>query len=181
MRFTTSTFIVIVTVGSLLTPVAARQQPAPPAPVTQSGDPLAADLLRDWEAQKNRMVALAEAMPADKYEFKATPEQRTFGEQLLHLAEAHVSMLKPLDGAGKVPAPTIAKSHAREDVVKSLAAAYDYGRAVIQAFDGPAHQVGAKTTRARTVWAAMGNAMNHYGQCVVYLRLNGVVPPASRR
>jgi uncharacterized damage-inducible protein DinB len=36
-------------------------------------------------------------------------------------------------------------------------------------------------SKARGVWAAMNNAMNHYGQCVVYLRLNGIVPPASRR
>ena len=149
----------------------------------QSTPGLASDLARDWSAQKTRLVDLAEAMPADKYEFKATPAQRSYAEQLLHLAEAHVSMLKRLDPKGAVPAPTLSKDHSRDAVVRSLAAAYDYGLSVITsdpARDWAAAQ-GDGPSPARTVWAAMNNASNHYGQCVVYLRLNGIVPPASRR
>jgi uncharacterized damage-inducible protein DinB len=149
----------------------------------QASPGIAADLERDWRAQKQRMVDLAEAMPADKYDFKATPAQRTFAEQLLHLADAHVAMLKRLDPAGTVPAPTLSKDHAREAVVRSLSAAYDYGLAVITS--DPARNWAAavddQPSPARAVWAAMNNASNHYGQCVVYLRLNGIVPPASRR
>lgn len=145
---------------------------------------IAADLERDWGAQKQRLVNLAEAMPADKYAFKATPEQRTFAEQLLHLAEAHVAMLKRLDPEGTVEAPVLTKEDSREAVVRSLSAAYDYGLAVLKS--DPARAWGSpaqpdQPSPARTVWAAMNNAANHYGQCVVYLRLNGIVPPASRR
>ena len=144
---------------------------------------LAADLEKDWTAQKARMVALAEAMPADKYEFKATPPQRTYAEQLLHLAEAHVGMFKRLDAAGKVTAPTLGKDHGREAVIKAVTDSYDYGLAVIKADparDWTAAAAGGNTA-ARTVWSAMNLASNHYGQLVVYLRLNGIVPPASRR
>jgi hypothetical protein len=144
---------------------------------------LAADLEKDWTAQKARMVALAEAMPADKYEFKATPPQRTYAEQLLHLAEAHVGMFKRLDAAGKITPPTLGKDHGREAVIKAVTDSYDYGLAVIKA--DPARDWTAATpagnTAARTVWSAMNLASNHYGQLVVYLRLNGIVPPASRR
>ena len=144
---------------------------------------LAADLEKDWSAQKARMVALAEAMPADKYEFKATPPQRSYAEQLLHLAEAHVGMFKRLDAAGKITPPTLGKDHGREAVVKAVTDSYDYGLAVIKA--DPARDWTAATpagnTAARTVWSAMNLASNHYGQLVVYLRLNGIVPPASRR
>ena len=147
------------------------------------GSALAADLEKDWTAQKARMVALAEAMPADKYEFKATPPQRTYGEQLLHLAEAHVGMFKRLDTAGKVPPPALGKDHSRDAVIKAVTAAYDYGLAVIKG--DPARDWTAAapsgTTAARTVWSAMNLASNHYGQLVVYLRLNDIVPPASRR
>lgn len=146
----------------------------------QPADQIAADLASDWAAQKTRMVALAEAMPADKYDFKATPEQRTFGEQLLHLAQAHLRVLKPLDPAGKVPPPAIGEAHDRDSVVKAVGATYDYGQKVIEAA-GPLTEKAGERSRARAVWAAMLNAMNHYGQCVVYLRLNGIVPPASRR
>lgn len=145
---------------------------------------LAADLEKDWSAQKDRIVALAEAMPAEKYEVKATPPQRTYGEQLMHLAEANVRLLKALDPAGAVPVPTLPQGHAKADVVQAVTAAYDYGAAVLNAeranlLNKPA-SAGRFSTRARAVWAAMSNAMDHYGQCVVYLRLNGIVPPASR-
>jgi hypothetical protein len=88
-------------------------------------------------------------------------------------------MLKALDPAGKVPAPTLGQAHDRDSVVKAVAASYDYGQKVIEAA-GPLGETAGERSRARSVWAAMLNAMNHYGQCVVYLRLNGVVPPASR-
>ena len=145
-----------------------------------AADPLAADLMKDWSDQKSRMMALAEAMPAEKYEFKATPPQRTFGEQLHHLAEAHVRMFKALDPQSTVPAPNLSADHGKAAVMKSLGEAYDYGAAVLKAQQGSLAQSGGRNSKARTVWAAMGNAMNHYGQCVVYLRLNNIVPPASR-
>jgi uncharacterized damage-inducible protein DinB len=177
MRTTLCSTLLVTTLT--LAPLGAWQTPTPQS--AAGADALAADIAKDWEAQKARMVAVAEAMPAEKYTFKTTPEQRTFGNQLLHLAQAHVRMLKPLDPAGKVPEPTIPTSETREDVIKSLTAAYDYGTAVLKAVDGPLHQTVGASTRARAFYNAMNNAMNHYGQCVVYLRVNGIVPPASRK
>jgi uncharacterized damage-inducible protein DinB len=150
-------------------------------PAAAAQEPVAADLRRDWAAQKKRMLELADAMPAEKYEFKATPPQRTFGEQLHHLAEAHVRMLKALDPAGRVPAPAIEKDYGKAAVMSMLESAYDYGDAVLEAHQGALGERRGEATPARTVWSAMLNAMNHYGQCVVYLRLNDIVPPASRR
>jgi uncharacterized damage-inducible protein DinB len=147
--------------------------------VAQGSDPVSADLARDWAEQKARMVALAEAMPAEKYDFKATPPQRSFGEQLEHLAVAHVRMLKALDPDGRISAPAAPAGHSRDAVVKALSEAYDYGQKVIES--SPMTERAGERSRARVVWAAMNNAMNHYGQCVVYLRLNDIVPPASRK
>ena len=156
--------------AATVVPLSAAAQPA---------DAVSADLATDWAAQKARIVALAEALPADKYDFKATPAQRSYGEQLHHLAQAHVRMLRMVDTAGKVPAPTIPDAHDRDTVLKAIAAAYDYGQKVIEAAGALSEKAGERS-RARPIWAAMLNAMNHYGQCVVYLRLNGIVPPASR-
>ncbi|HXH05282.1 MAG TPA: DinB family protein [Vicinamibacterales bacterium] len=165
-----------VPVGTLALVWLATMMPA----LGQPADPVAADLARDWADQKQRMVALAEAMPAERYDFKATPPQRTFAEQLVHLAEAHLRMLRALDPGGRVPVPAVGHPRSRQEVVAALAAAYDYGQQVI-ALAAPVSERAGERTRARVVWAAMNNAMNHYGQCVVYLRLNGIVPPASRQ
>jgi hypothetical protein len=149
----------------------------PGIPEAQAGsDTLGAVLQRDWSSQKGRIVALAEAMPAEKYEFRPTPPQMTYGEQLLHLAEAHVAQLKKLDTGGTVPAPSLPKETTRPAVTRAVTEAYDYGAAVLAKASGQ-----LTPPQVQAIVRAMNNAMNHYGQCVVYLRLNDIVPPASRR
>ena len=66
---------------------------------------LATDLMKDWKAQKDTMMKIADAMPAETFGFKTTPPQRTYGEQILHVAGANIMLLKFL--GGKTPAPPI--------------------------------------------------------------------------
>jgi len=155
---------------------------------------LATDLMRDWKAQKDTMLKLADAMPADKFDYKATAPQRTYREQILHVAGANIMLLTFL--GGKTPAPPINRSDLRifgltattkPDVLKALSDSYDYGEAVLKEFTeaqlvqtitGPPW-IG-EATRAKMVYFTLGHTQDIYGQMVVYLRLNGLVPPASR-
>ncbi len=144
------------------------------------------DLLKDWTNMKETMTKIAEAMPEDKFGFKPTPAQRSYGEQILHVAGANVGLIKAL--GGKAAAPAIdTKATSKAAIVKALTDSYDYGIAVIkeqtnqsmaEAVEGPKF-IGT-ATRARLVWATIGHAWDEYGAMTVYLRLNGVVPPASR-
>jgi uncharacterized damage-inducible protein DinB len=144
------------------------------------------DLLKDWTNMKETMTKIAEAMPEDKFGFKATPAQRSYGEQILHVAGANVGLIKTL--GGKAAAPTIDnKATSKAAIVKALVDSYDYGIAVIkeqtdqsmaEAVQGPSF-IGT-ATRARLVWDTIGHAWDEYGAMTVYLRLNGIVPPASR-
>jgi uncharacterized damage-inducible protein DinB len=145
-----------------------------------------ADLLKDWTAMKDRMAKISDAMPEDKFDYKPTPAQRSFGEQILHVAEANVGLMKAL--GGKAPAPTLdTKTKSKAAILKALADSYDYGTAVIneqndqsiaEVVKGPSF-IGS-ATRARLVWITIGHAWDEYGAMTVYLRLNGIVPPASR-
>jgi len=145
------------------------------------------DLLKDWTNMKETMAKIADAMPEDKFAYKPTPEQRSYGEQILHVAEANVGLMKAL--GGKATAPTIDKTAtSKAAILKALADSYDYGAAVIneqtdqsigEAVQGPRF-IGT-ATRARLVWVTIGHAWDEYGAMTVYLRLNGIVPPASRR
>ncbi|MEO8258631.1 MAG: DinB family protein [Acidobacteriota bacterium] len=147
------------------------------------------DLLDDWTSQKTSLTKISEAMPAEKYGFKSTPAQRNFGEQVLHIAEANVVQMGRL--GAKSPAPVInMKETARGAILQALADSFDYGTAVIKeqtdqtlllpagpsrfSFFGP-------STRTRVAYYVMGHTWDIYGQMVVYLRLNGIVPPASQR
>ena len=154
-------------------------------PAAQSGS-IQSDALKDWTGMKETMVKIAEAMPEEKFGFKPTPAQRSYGEQILHVAGANVGIIKTL--GGKAAAPTIdTKATSKAAIVKALADSYDYGIAVIkeqtdqsmvESVQGPRF-IGT-ATRARLVWDTIGHAWDEYGAMTVYLRLNGIVPPASK-
>jgi len=142
------------------------------------------DLTKDWAGQKTLLVTLANAMPEDKYGFKPTPAQRTFGEHVLHIAQINVMLTKAL--GGKTPEPAInMKATSKAEIVKAMSGAFDYGAAVIAEFNNTSIQetiqapfMGA-STRARIMFFLNGHTQDTYGQMVVYLRLNGLTPPAS--
>lgn len=168
----------------------APQETAPaaaPAPTPAAGGAaVRADLIKDWERQKATLLAIADAMPEDKFSFKSTPAQRSYGEHIMHIATVNVDVLKLV--GGQVPPPTFTAETAKTkaDILKALGESYDHGIALLNeqtdatitgtveaAFLGP-------STRARVFWFLLGHSMDTYGQLAVYLRLNGIVPPASR-
>ena len=147
-----------------------------------------AEVLKDWTDMKNTMVKISTEMPEDKFGYKSTPQQRSYGEQILHIAGANANFLKAL--GGKATAPTInAKATAKAEIVKALEDSFDFGTALIneQTSDSMLDQVkvppfmGGMASRARLVNFLIGHAWDIYGQMAVYLRLNGHVPPASQR
>jgi hypothetical protein len=143
------------------------------------------DLLSDWTSMKDTMLKIADAMPENRFGYKPTPVQRTFREQLLHVADDNVVIIKLL--GSKTPAPAIDKNATSKDaILKALAESYDYGIAVIteqtdRSIAEPVQVPNFAGTRARLVWSAIGHAWDEYGVMTVYLRLNAIVPPASRR
>ena len=141
------------------------------------------------------MMRLAEAMPEDKFGFKATPPQRSWGEQILHVAGGNVFLMRFLNG--KTPAPAVnpsdmvvfgLKASTKAEYLKTLSDSFDYGDSLLKEFSdaalletvqGPPWM--GPSTRVRMIYDAIAHCQDIYGQMAVYLRLNGIVPPASRR
>ncbi|NOT43921.1 MAG: DinB family protein [Acidobacteria bacterium] len=146
---------------------------------------LAGDVLKDWQDQGQQVRGLAAAMPDDKFGFKPTPAQRSFAQQVTHIAEINVMVLRALGARTAAPQiDTMATTKAA--ALAELAKSYTYGEAVIREFNDAAMAQGVdgppflgRSTRARLAYFAMSHAMDSYGQMVVYLRLNNIVPPAS--
>jgi len=167
-------------------PTPAKPQGMPAAKASGDSSVLK-DLTADWGRQKATMMAISDAMPEDKFGYKSTPPQRNYGEQIMHIALVNVQLLKVV--GGKAPAPTFTAQSVKTkaDMLKALSDSYDYGLAllkeqndasIVQTIPAPAFL--GPSTRARIFWTLLGHTNDIYGQMAVYLRLNGIVPPASR-
>jgi hypothetical protein len=144
---------------------------------------------------ESELVPAAEAMPEDKYSFAPTSGEfkgvRTFGEQVKHIATVNYMVgaailgeKPPIDLKGENGPDTI-KSKA--DIVKFLKDSYAYAhKATATINEGNATAPIAapwgkeKTTRLGMAEVFAWHGFDHYGQIVEYLRMNGIVPPASR-
>jgi len=143
------------------------------------------------DIMEGQIVPAAEAMPADKYDF-APPTTyglfagvRTFGQQVKHLTEANYSLYGSYGVPGAVDRKTIEALKGKDEIVDALKKSYAYAHQAIDtitpgnAFDqvGPPQRHMTKATLAAY---GVAHSMDHYGQMVEYLRMNGIVPPASR-
>jgi uncharacterized damage-inducible protein DinB len=148
---------------------------------------LSCDVTSDWARTARQITQIADAMPEDKWAFKATPAQRSYGEQVMHIVTTDVSFMGAL--GGKTPAPMInTKATSKADVMAALKQSFAYGEAVLKEFSDaqlqervPGMFMGPTASRLRLIYFDMGHSQDIYGQMAVYLRLNGIVPPASNR
>ena len=157
-------------------------------PARAQSVPLQAEALRDWTAMKDRMVKISDAMPAEQFGFKATPAERSYAEQIMHCVIIDNQILRLLRSSAPVPAANPGAA-SKDEVMKALSDSFDFGLAAIkQQTDqtmGQVEQVPPQlqflgaSTRSRLVSFMLGHTWDIYGQMAVYLRLNGIVPPAS--
>jgi len=156
---------------------------APPAAPTITT--LAGDVQADWAAQKERFVSAADAMPDDKFDYKPTPAQQSYAARIMHVVEANQGLAGLLGGKTPVPAVNM-KAATKAEVMTALRQSMDCWDVVLKEFtDQQLNERvaagGFMASRLRLIYGSMQHNMDIYGQMVVYLRLNGIVPPASRR
>lgn len=146
---------------------------------------------------QTQIVPAADAMPAVKYGFVPTDGEfkgvRTFGQQVKHLAATNHILAaaalgeEPPTGAGDEMGPETVRTKA--EILDYLNGSFEHLARAIDAIGEKNATVksspisplkGTETTRLTLTVEAMIHAFNHYGQMVEYLRMNGIVPPASR-
>jgi hypothetical protein len=151
---------------------AAQAQPA-------KADPTMRDvLLKQWTDIGEKVVQLAEQFPEDKYDFRPVAGVRTFGDQVRHVAFWNGYVTKSARGEkadGKLNELPKAEYPNKSAVVKALKSSLAEATAELK--NGPA----APSPKLANLWVSFTeHSGEHYGQLVVYYRLNGIVPPASR-
>ena len=166
------------------------QAQAPRPALSRAGETLAM-----WNEIGNKLIAMAQDFPEDKYDYKLQKDQRTFGENLLHVAAVDYDLMRSVSGSslgpdfGKNkhnPAREVYKTKA--DVVKLMQQAVADGANLIQQQgDAGLDKItqfawGNKLVHNSYTWMwAVEHSGEHYGQLVVYYRANNLVPPDSRR
>ena len=151
---------------------------------------------RGFSNVEKEFVSAADAMPEDKYNFAPTNGEfkgvRTFAQQVKHVAAVNYLVFagilgeKPPVDIGEESGPASIKSKA--DISKYLRDSFAYGHRafatltpdnIVAPIDSPFSK--DKVTRLGMSTLIIGHCFDHYGQMVVYLRMNGIVPPASRK
>lgn len=165
----------------VLLPAVLAAQPA----TTSSSNPLS-DVYRNTAARyAKNLVSAFELMPADKYGFKPTPAQLSFGFVAHHLAQANYALCGAFGG---MTGPTLPKrdgSEPKDSLVSTLKDSFAFcDQAMATVNDGNlADSVQMfRTTRPRAA-AVLGyvvDLVDHYSQLAIYMRLNGELPPTAR-
>jgi DinB superfamily len=148
------------------------------------------------KSERDRILSAAKAMPADKYGFAPSEGEfkgvRTFGRQVKHLAATNYMLAaaalgeQPPADAGDETGPEAIRT--KEEILAYLDGSFvrlgeaidAIGNAKVAVKSSPISPLpAAQTTRLALAVEALIHAFDHYGQMVEYLRMNGVVPPAS--
>src|SRR5437667_11859418 len=165
--------IVAAAVPSLLS----AQTPAPS---------MAKELAASFQRASTEIVDIAEVMPAEKFGYKPTPEIASFGDQLVHVAGITQRFIDTAKGT-----KTEAAHHgamAKPEVVALLKKTFQNAQDMItplsdaQLSEPIKFPFGDRTVTRATFWQGpLYQIRNHHGQLVVYLRMNGIVPPTTAR
>lgn len=163
------------------------QAPAPAKPAVGTQMTPSATYDKLLSGMEKEFVDAAEAMPEDKFNFSPTQGEfkgvRTFGAQVKHVAESNYYFF----GGGMSEADMKTKSEAIEkltskaDIIQALKDSFTQAHTFIKGITPEnAFVMTANGTRGGMSSFGIAHLMDHYGQMVVYLRMNGIVPPASR-
>jgi len=170
----------------LASPIAAQQESIPKS--------IAESVLWTLRFTQKDFLAAAEAMPEAKYAFVPSGGNfkgaRSFGEQVKHVACADFAFFNEIEG--KTPPAHCEKggpdkAASKTELIKYLRDSFEYGNRVLATIDehnaearveGP---YAAPNTRLGVAVVAVWHIADHYGQIVEYLRMNGIVPPATQQ
>lgn len=149
--------------------------------------PVSAALRDVLPGRQKNTVAAVEAMPAEKFNYKPTADQITFGHLVVHMAETNDLLCSK---AAAVPAPKldeVKETDSKDKLVAALKASFDFCSDALAKMDDSRL---AETTeifpgrQGSRAWASMilaGAWADHYAEAAMYLRLNGVLPPTAKK
>ena len=164
------------------TPSNSTQEAAKLAPVT---NPVSSAVKAQLPRFQKNMVAAAEAMPADKFSFKPTPEMNSFAHLVMHIAQSNNGLCSKISDT-PAPEAKLADTDPKDKLVAGLKASFDYCASALEKVDDS--KLGDQMmlfgnrpfSRAAVMIILSDDWYDHYGAQATYLRLNGILPPSAQ-
>ena len=173
------TLALIVVLGSAALAFAQAPEAKP------SANPVA-DAVRAMVArQAKNLIASAEEMPADKYDFHPTPAQMTFAHLMAHIAGSNRFMCSSIAGQERPKPGGITEKDGKDKLVQDVKDSFDYCESALKNVDDSklTEEIpffGGKQSRAVVMVALPMDLADHYAMAAMYLRLNGMLPPTAK-
>jgi len=153
----------------------------------QTKNPVSSALREILPRQQKNLVAAAEEMPAEKYGYKPTEAQITFGHLILHVAQTNQHLCAKISDATEPKPIDVKDTDSKEKIVEALKGSFDFcGSALAKVDDSKLGDTvelfgGHTGPRAAAMFIISNDWADHYSAAAMYLRLNGMLPPTAQK
>lgn len=152
-----------------------------------ASNPVVTSAKEIFQRQSGFMIAAAEQMPADKYGYRPTPDQWTYGKIVSHVIQANFGVCGMLSGDGPGKAPAVTDTTPKDELVPLLKQSFDTCEKALNGLkdsslgDTITYFRDTKKPRARALVELTDDLEDHYSQMASYLRLSGMTPPSAKK
>lgn len=156
------------------------------ASTTPSTAPVADALRQSLGRFSKNITAAAEAMPPEKFSFKPTASQNSFGHLIVHIADSNFRFCAAVSGVAAPEQPKLAETDSKDKLVSAVRSSFDFCSSSLAKLDDShlADSVellpGRSVTRAAAILITSGSWSDHYSEQAMYLRLNNILPPTAQ-
>jgi uncharacterized damage-inducible protein DinB len=175
-----ASFVTLMSLAVSMLPSPANAQIAPDLPNPGTApNPLTNTLSLFRRNMQDKIMKSAEAMPESKYNYRPTPDVRSFAEILNHVTD--ISYILCSNARGEAPPPPPAARASKTEIIAALKGSFDYCDSTFSGFtdarlNAPADFFGHRTNKMFLLTQVGNHDALHYGNLVTYLRINGLVP-----
>lgn len=151
----------------------------------QATNPVAAALRNSLAMATKNFTGSAERMPEDKYAYKPTPANMTYGQHIVHMADFNETMCSLIGGAKAPTHDRVLPAASKEAIMSHLKSSFAFCSTALANLDdsqlaGTVSFYGSQITRAAAILILSGDWSDHYAVTSTYLRLNGLLPPTAK-
>jgi hypothetical protein len=160
--------------------------PASSAAAAPTKDPVAASLRMLLPRSRNNILGAITAMPADKFNYKPTPEQMTFAHLVVHIIGSNNGLCAKAADAAEPKVEEAKETDSKDKLLAAATASFDYCGDALGKMDdsklGDSVELfgGRQFPRSMAALGLASGWADHYAAAAMYLRLNGILPPSAQ-